>query len=95
MIVLAGLPKKEKKPSLLCFILLKYLDIEAYDKLICYLNENFNFEPKIIMTDFEHAISSAIKKNKITRDLTIHLKCLFHFSQMVAKKLEILNFYIF
>lgn len=88
LLVIAGLPIQQKNPFLLCFILIKYLDIEAYDKLLSYLNENFNFKPKIIMTDFEKALSSAIKKNKITKDTTIHIKCLFHFSQMISKKLS-------
>ena len=40
------------------------------------------------MTDFESALSSAIKNNPITKENTIHLKCLFHFSQMIAKQLR-------
>ena len=41
------------------------------------------------MTDFEAALAAAIKSNPITKDNTIHLKCLFHFSKMIAKLLKV------
>lgn len=43
------------------------------------------------MSDFEAALASA-KKNTFTKDNTIHLKCIFHFSQMIIKKLYNLAF---
>ena len=76
--VLAGIPKKSDNPKLLCFILIKYNDEIAYSRIITYLYENFNFLPKLFMTDFEGAMISAIKTNSYTKDNTIHLKCLFH-----------------
>ena len=63
LLVLAGLPKKETKPILITFVLLKYLDEETYNQIFLYLKENFGFNPKIIHSDFEKAIASAIKKN--------------------------------
>ena len=44
-----------------------------------YLYENFQFLPKLFMTDFDGAIISAIKTNSYTKDNTIYLKCLFHY----------------
>ena len=44
------------------------------------------------MTDFEGAMISAIKTNSITKENTIHLKCLFHFSQMIARHLKSYGF---
>ena len=91
--VLAGIPKKSDNPKLLCFILIKYNDEIAYSRLITYLYENFKFLPKLFMTDFEGAMISAIKSNSYTKDNTIHLKCLFHYSQMIARRLKSVGFF--
>ena len=40
--------------------------------------------PTLLMTDFEAAIASVIKTNNHAKNNTIHLKCLFHYSQMIA-----------
>ena len=85
---MAGIPKKSDNPKLLCFILIKYNDEIAYSRIITYLYENFKFLPKLFMTDFEGAMISAIKTNSYTKDNTIHLKCLFHYSQMIARRLK-------
>ena len=58
-----------------------------------YLYENFQFLPKLFMTDFEGAMISAIKTNSYTKDNTIHLKCLFHYSQMIARRLKSAGFF--
>ena len=85
--VIAGIANNTNIPNILAFILIKYLDEIAYDKILNFLNEFFYFKPKFIMSDFEAALAAAIKKNKVTKNDTIHLKCIFHFSQMLIKKL--------
>ena len=45
------------------------------------------------MTDFEGEMISAIKTNSITKENTIHLKCLFLFSQMIARHLKSYGFF--
>lgn len=50
------------------------------------MNDNFNFLPRIVHSDFEHSLSKSISSNIITKN-TIHVKCLFHFSQIVRKQL--------
>ena len=88
LIVLAGLPNnKNNEPVLITFILMKYIDNKALEILFNYLYENFDFQPKILHTDFDKAIYLAIKNNIHLKD-TIHSKCLFHFSQMVRKRLK-------
>lgn len=52
LLVLAGLPKNQRNSSLICFILIKYLDEISYDRLFDYLNQNYNFKSKFIMTGF-------------------------------------------
>ena len=69
------------------FVLIKYLDFESYDRLFTYLHINFKFEPKIVHSDFELALRKAIMKNMHTKN-AIHVKCLFHYSQMIKKQLN-------
>ena len=69
------------------FVLLKYLDEESYNHIFLYLNENFQFLPKIIHSDFEIALGLAIKKN-INFKNVIHFRCFFHYSQMIRNKLK-------
>ena len=59
----------------------------AYDKIFSYLHENFNFTPKIIMSDFEKAIHSGLKNNKYFKNIVIHIKCFFHFTKMIRNQL--------
>ena len=67
------------------------MDEIAYERLFDFLNEKYNFKPKFIITDFEKSFSSCYKKNKYAKDNTIHLKCMFHFSQIL--KLSKLGFF--
>jgi len=64
LIVLSGLLEDKKKPQLICFILMKYIDAEAYNKLITYMNDMFNFQPNIIHSDFDIALAKAIKNTE-------------------------------
>lgn len=86
--VLAGLPNNANLPNILTFFLIKYLDEIAYNRILNFLYENYEFRPKFIMSDFELALASAIKKNIFINENTIHLKCMFHFSKMLIKKLH-------
>lgn len=85
--VISGLPKKLNKPTLICFILIKYMDHINYDKIITYLYDYFKFLHKIIHSDFEKAMAIAIKNNIYIKNDLIHIKCLFHFSQIIKLKL--------
>ena len=85
LLVIAGLPMNKNKPILVCLVLMKYNDSKSYDKLITYLIDNFNFGPKII--HFEKALCIAIKNHDNLKNDIIHIKCLFHFSQMIYRKL--------
>lgn len=64
------------------------MDHIIYDKMFNYLVENYNFFPNIIHTDFENAFQLGIKNNKYFSAEIIHYKCLFHFGQMIRKKLQ-------
>ena len=90
LMVLSGLPIS-KKPITIMFVLIKYLDYISYDRVLNYLTENFKFNPKIIHSDFEGAISKAIAENKYFGKDIIHLRCFFHLAQMIRNKLNRLH----
>ena len=73
LFIIAGLAEEENKTIINCFILLKYADEYAYDKIFNYLYENFGFKPKIIMSDYELALHSSIINNKNIKDNIIHV----------------------
>ena len=64
------------------------MDHISYSKIFTYLNENHKFTAKIIHSDYEKAISLAIKEIKCFDKNIIHSRCFFHFSQMVKNKLS-------
>ena len=68
LFIIAGIPEKENNAIINCFIFIKYLDIYTYDKIFNYLSENFNFHPKVIVSDFESALHTAIKNNQYMKE---------------------------
>ena len=87
LFVLSGIKKNDNIPYLLAFILIKYLDNISYERIFHYLYENYEFQPKIIHSDFEKAIQIAIKNYKNFNKNIIHSRCLFHYSKMIRGKL--------
>ena len=67
---------------------MKYIVAEAFIKLLSYMNDMFKFQPNIIHLDFDKALAKAILNSNITKN-TIHIKCFFHFSQMIRKNIAI------
>ena len=72
---------------MLSFVFIKYLDNISYNKIFNYLNENFKFKPYIMHSDYEKALHLGIKENKYTQN-ALNIKCFFHYTQMIRKKLS-------
>jgi hypothetical protein len=87
LFIITGIPEKENSAIINCFIFIKYLDSYTYDKIFNYLVENFNFHSKVIMSDFEFTLHTAIKKNNYMKKKVIHIKCFFHFTKMIKTHL--------
>ena len=47
------------------FVLYKYQDNINYERIILYLKDNFNFNPKIVHTDYKKALYSIFIKENI------------------------------
>ena len=61
---LATIDYENNTTILVCFIYLKYIDSKSIFNVFKYLNDNFNFNLKIILSDYDNGIAIAIKNNK-------------------------------
>ena len=82
---IAAVDNKNSRTLLICFVFIKYMDSFTYRKVFQYLNENFSFNPIIIHTDYENALSVAIKESKFFKNQIIHVRCLFHFIKSIRE----------
>ena len=88
LFVISGIPKSTNIPKIFTLILTKYSDHITYGKMFDYLFVNYEFKPKILHTDFENALSLALKENSNFKNNVIHTRCFFHFSNMLKKNLS-------
>ena len=86
--IISSIPYEKENPVSIYFILIKFQDFETYNKIFNFLFENVKFIPQIIHSDFELAISKAIKENKYFQDKIYHSRCFFHFAQMIKGKIQ-------
>ena len=79
LFVISGIPKSTNIPKIFTLILTKYSDHITYGKIFDYLFVNYEFKPKILHTDFENALSLALKENSNFKNNVIHTRCFFTF----------------
>ena len=73
------------------FVCYKYQDIITYETIISFLKENYNFDPKIIHTDYEYALYKAFGNTKIYEKDVIHIFCYFHYIKSIREKMKTLK----
>ena len=88
LMTIAGLDKLNNKTMIICFIFIKYLENITYYRTFKYLKENYDFNPKIIHTDFENSLSLAIKNCEFFDKNLIQIKCFFHLVKAVVDKIK-------
>ncbi|CAF1015846.1 unnamed protein product [Adineta ricciae] len=82
---------KEKHPIPLCFCLCERRNYETYELIIKVLktairNLNLDFQPTYWMSDFEPALTKAIKKQVPNTHL---LGCTFHYNQAIYRNIQL------
>ena len=75
MMSIATIDYDNNTTILVGFVNLKYIDSQSILNVFKYLNENFNFNPKIIHSDFDNAIATAVKNSNFFKIKIIHVKC--------------------
>ena len=88
LFVICGICVDDKIPKIFSMVLTKYTDNILYSKIFDYLYTNYNFQPKIIHSDFESSLIQAINENENINKELIHARYFFHFSNMIIKKLS-------
>ena len=64
------------------------MDSESYLRILKSLNENLNFNPKILHTDYEYALDKAIDKANFFEVKPLKIKCFFHFVKSIREKIK-------
>ena len=64
------------------------MNSESYKRILKILNDNFDFNPKIIHSDYEYVLDKAINGATFFKKKPIHLKCFFHFLKAIREKIK-------
>ena len=64
------------------------MDSESYMRILKLLNENLNFNLKIIHTDYQITLGKTINKCNYFEVKPIHVKYLFYFLKGICEKLK-------
>ena len=62
LLTIVTVDKKENKTILIGFVLFKFMKSKSYKRILKILNDNFDFNSKIIHSDYEYALDKAIKE---------------------------------
>ena len=79
LLAIATINYKENKTILIGFVCFKYKDSLSYYNIFYYLNEIYNFNPDIIYSYYERAISYVIRKSSFFNNEIINVKYFFSF----------------
>ena len=69
------------------------MDIVSYKKIFKYLYENLGFDPLIIHTDYEAALSIAINESEFFTNKILYIRCFFHLMQAIREKCKYLGLF--
>jgi hypothetical protein len=86
--MLKGFDNSTKNTKLCCLIAIKYEDEKSIYYSLNYLKEFYNFKPKIINLDYSKALYNAIYKTKLFDKDCLIIRCFFHFSQALIRKMK-------
>ena len=85
MHVLLGFSLKKLYSVICCFVLYSLMDTETYSKIYLFMNKTFNFNPHIVVCDFQLSNINALK---IVFPEGKRCSCFFHFSQSIKKEVD-------
>ena len=88
LMTITAVDNKENTTKLCGLIGLIYVDHLSIYYTLKYLNNFFNFEPKIVHVDFSLAERKALNNDSLFKKPPIIISCFFHFSQSIFKKMK-------
>lgn len=93
LMTLKGFDTNTKNTKLCCLIAIKYEDEKSIYYAIKYLTEFYKFKPKIINIDYSKALYNSIYKQKLFNNECLVIRCFFHFSQSIIRKMKELKIF--
>ena len=93
LMTLKGFDTNTKNTKLCCLIAIKYEDEKSIYYTIKYLTEFYKFKPKIINIDYSKALYNSIYKQKLFNNECLVIRCFFHFSQSIIRKMKELKIF--
>ena len=73
--------------KIFCFVLYKFQDFISYNRIIKYLKENYDFQPRIVHTDYEKALYINFLKNNIYDYKILQTICFLLFTKSIREKM--------
>ena len=92
MLTIKGFNTDTKQSVLCTLICIKYEDENSIYYSMKYLHDFYNFNPEIINIDYSIALMNGLNNKNLFDNNPIVIKCFFHFSQSLTKKIKSLNF---
>ena len=65
----------------MCTCIKKYEAYLSFNQILAYLNNMFNFNPKIVHIDYSKALTKALKEPHLFEKDPIIVHCFFHYVQ--------------
>lgn len=80
--------RDDNTTNLASLICIKYNDSQSLEKLFSILRATYNFNPKLITTDFDSSLIKALKGCEMFNSQPIIIPCFFHYSQCLVRKFK-------
>ena len=88
MITITCTEKAANNTYIACLILLKYEDHISFIKIFKYLQEMFNFNPKVVHIDYSNSLLKALSSDNLFFQKPIIIHCFFHFVENIVKYMK-------
>ena len=88
LMTLKGFDLASNSTKLCCLIVIKYEDEKSIYYTLKYLNEYFKFSPKVINIDYSLPLYKALRNKNLFNNDCIIIRCFFHFSQALIRKMK-------
>ena len=93
LLTITGVHNTNKNSYICALVLIKYEDYLSFKKIFAYLNNMFNFNPKIVHINYSNALTKALNEQHLFEKDPIIVHFFFHYVQSILKKMKALKLY--
>ena len=91
LMTISGVDRSDNNSYIYTLILLKYEDTTSFYKIFQYLNNMYQFNPKVAHIDYSSSLRKALLSDNLFNKKSIVIPCFFHFVQSIVKKMRSLK----